>query len=167
MKLSAPQRQAVILAIRSARAAAAQHPHWPPALPRVQVAQFCLESAYGRSFSGKNNPFGIKARAGAPGTTKPTWEDTNGPAPGGEVRLPQRFRDFATLAEAFAFHGQLLTTRRRRGSDVPIYAAALRYPADPHGFARALTGVYATDPAYGDKLVRILDGVVQPLWDLA
>ena len=37
-----------------------------------------------------------------------------------------------------------------------IYASALAHPNDPIAFARALTGVYATDPQYGDKLIAIM-----------
>lgn len=65
------------------------------------------------------------------------------------VRVPQRFRRFDTMADSFADHARLLLTR-------PMYGAALAYPTDPVGFARAIAPVYATDPAYGDKLVAVL-----------
>jgi flagellum-specific peptidoglycan hydrolase FlgJ len=59
------------------------------------------------------------------------------------------------MAECFADHARLLCTRRWPDGRL-IYAAALAHPTDPVAFARALTGVYATDPAYGDKLVAIM-----------
>lgn len=114
----------------------------------VTCAQWALESAWGAHVSGKNNPFGIKARPGDPCTSCMTWEVIGG------VRhsLMQNFRDFASLDEAFDQHGKLLAT----GS---AYALARGYIGrhDAAGYANALTGHYATDPLYGAKLISIME----------
>lgn len=133
---------------------------WGP-YASVTCAQWALESAWGAHMSGKNNPFGIKSRPGEPCTSCTTWEVLDG------VRrsMPQNFRDFASMDEAFDQHGKLLAT----GS---AYALARSFVGhhDANGYAHALTGHYATDPQYGAKLVSIMkahelyqfDGVPAP-----
>ena len=119
---------------------------WGP-YASVTCAQWALESAWGAHLSGKNNPFGIKARPGEPCTSCTTWEVVSG------VRktMVQSFRDFASMDEAFDQHGRLLAT----GS---AYALARTFVGkhDAQGYAHALTGHYATDPQYGAKLVSIM-----------
>lgn len=127
----------------------------------VSLAQWALESDYGRVMSGKNNPFGIKA---AKGTVRRTWEVITGRV----VITSATFRDFASLADAFTFHGKMLTnplgyyTRLR-----PILA---RYKASKDaGYRKAVAlevvrslalpnkPAYATDPAYASKLISIIE----------
>jgi flagellum-specific peptidoglycan hydrolase FlgJ len=60
-----------------------------------------------------------------------------------------KFRRFASAAEAFDAHSQLLGT-------ASPYAKARMFSGDPNAFADALTGVYATDPHYGSKLKAIM-----------
>ena len=107
----------------------------------VCIAQWALESAWGKRMSGKNNPFGIKALAGHSATSRMTWEVVNGK----RVNMTQQFADFASLDEAFDAHGKLLATGKP-------YAKARAVLPDADKFANALTGVYATDPDYGLKL---------------
>lgn len=154
-----PRDQAVRGAISAAREVAGRHPEWPPALGPVSVAQYCLESAYGTRMSGANNPFGIKARLAEPATERSTWEVINGR----RVEIVARFRDFRSLSHAFDEHGRLLCERKRQDGQL-IYRKALVHRDDPFAFAAALTGVYATDPQYGEKLAKILRLVVLPLW---
>lgn len=124
---------------------------YPPALTPVTVAQFLLESDWGRRGMGEaNNFFGIKARDGEPSVTLTTTEFVNGQP----VKVPQQFRKYASMAESFADHARLICDRTSNGKK--IYAAALGHPSDPIAFAHALTGVYATDPQYGDKLISIM-----------
>lgn len=126
-------------------AARASRTTWgPPA--SVTLAQWALESAFGAHLSGKCNPFGIKARPGELGTPRKTWEALHGE----RIEVVQTFRDFSSIAEAFDAHGRLLAT----GS---AYGLARLRKGDPKAYARALTGRYATDPLYGDKLVSIMD----------
>ena len=112
----------------------------------VVLAQWALESAFGRRMPpNSNNPFGIKAGAGQNGVSAGTTEFLGGAA----VALKARFRVFSSLDEAFDAHGKLLATSR-------FYERARQFMSDPDRFADALTGVYATDPAYGSKLRQIM-----------
>ena len=139
-------------ALDAAERAAGEIPDCPPALVPVTVAQFLLESAWGRAGMGDaHNYFGIKARDGEPFVTRSTTEFVNGRP----VQVQARFRAYGSMAECFADHAQLIC-RRARPNGKKIYEAALAHRDDPCAFARALTGVYATDPQYGEKLVAIM-----------
>ncbi|WP_430226842.1 glycoside hydrolase family 73 protein [Paraburkholderia tropica] len=137
--------------IRDAMAAArhSEEKYGVPAL--VSFAQWTLESASGsRMPVGSNNPFGIKAKKGQDYVEAMTNEVINGQL----VRVKQKFAKFATLADAFDAHAKLLA----EGSP---YAAARGHLDDRNAYADALTGVYATDPKYGDKLKKIMDNASQ------
>lgn len=137
-------------AIDTAEATSRRVAVYPPALQPVSVAQFLLESNWGLAdCGGARNYFGIKARAGEPYVERPTWEFINGQ----NVRTTGRFRKFDTAVDCFCAHAQMFQ-RTRNGK--AIYARALAHANDPIAFAHALTGVYATDPAYGQKLERIM-----------
>lgn len=123
----------------------------------ITLAQFVLESAGGKRMPpGSNNPFGIKARSGEPFVQVMTGEVVGGR----EVIVSARFRKYASMDEAFSDHGRLLATS-------PYYRNAMRNKDDPVAFAHALTGVYATDPNYGDKLVRLINDLQLGLYDEA
>jgi flagellum-specific peptidoglycan hydrolase FlgJ len=146
------KRAALQRACDAAEAAAPLVTQYPPALSPVTVAQFLLESDWGRRGMGDaNNYFGIKARTGEPFVTVETTEYVNGAA----VKVEQQFRKYDSMADSFADHARLIC-ERTTGSGQKIYASALSHPSDPVAFAQALTGVYATDPNYGDKLVAIM-----------
>ncbi|RRA01912.1 glycoside hydrolase family 73 protein [Burkholderia cepacia] len=119
-----------------------------PAL--VTFAQWAQESGWGKKMSGKNNPFGIKARSGEAGTDVVTHEVIGGK----RVKMVQRFADYDSLADAFSAHARLLANGKP-------YANARAHRDDPFAFADALTGVYATDPKYGSKLKKIMGGMLQ------
>lgn len=113
----------------------------------VALAQFGLESAWGtRMPAGSRNPFGIKAAAGQPFVAATTTEVVHGQ----RIRVVAKFRKFESLSEAFDLHGRLLATSK-------YYADARKFRRDPKAFAQALTGTYATDPNYGQKLISIMD----------
>lgn len=126
-------------------AAQAAHEKWNiPA--SITLAQWALESGYGRSMpAGSNNPFGIKAAAGQPFVEASTREVIDGQS----VIIVAKFRKFDSMSDAFDQHGQLLATARP-------YAAARTHLDNPDAFADALTGVYATDPNYGPALKRLM-----------
>jgi flagellum-specific peptidoglycan hydrolase FlgJ len=146
------KRTALAQACDAAEAAAALVDHYPPALTPVTVAQFLLESDWGRrGMHDANNYFGIKARAGEPSVTLETTEFVNGKS----VVVQQRFRKYGSMAESFADHARLIC-ERVNSKGQKIYAAALAHSSDPIAFANALTGVYATDPQYGAKLTSIM-----------
>lgn len=111
----------------------------------ISIAQWALESNWGKALSGKNNPFGIKALPGRPSTPRMTWEVIRGQ----HKKMVQNFADFESLTEAFEEHGRLLAQGKP-------YAKARMSIANPDAFAVALTGVYATDPQYGSKLISIM-----------
>jgi peptidoglycan hydrolase-like protein with peptidoglycan-binding domain len=129
--------------------AAARTSHLKWGVPAsVSLAQFILESNWGRSMPGgpsSNNPFGIKARAGEPSVAAQTHEVEHGAT----ITIVARFRRFSSLTEAFDAHGALLA----RGKP---YALAMMYKDEPDRFADALTGHYATDPMYGSKLRELM-----------
>jgi flagellar protein FlgJ len=122
------------------------------------LGQAALESGWGRGEirmadgSPSHNLFGIKAGRGWQGATADvaTTEYVNGAA----VKTVERFRAYASYAEAFKDYAQLLTAN-------PRYAAVLNERADPGAFARGLQQAgYATDPNYADKLTRVITGAV-------
>ncbi|EXI68142.1 MAG: Peptidoglycan hydrolase FlgJ [Candidatus Accumulibacter adjunctus] len=137
---------------------------WPHALEAATrtgvpahflVAQSALESGWGRrelrmaDGSPSFNVFGIKAGRGWTGATVEvsTTEFVDG--------LPQtvraKFRAYASYAEAFRDYAQLLSSQ-------PRYANVIGQQ-DGVQFARSLQRAgYATDPAYADKLARIIGG---------
>jgi flagellar protein FlgJ len=123
--------------------------------PAFLVAQAALETGWGcsepRLADGRpsHNLFGIKAGASwrGPVAEAATTEYVNGVA---ETRV-ERFRAYGSYAEAFQDYASLLA-----GS--PRYAAVLG-ATEAASFARGLQRAgYATDPAYGAKLERIING---------
>ena len=111
----------------------------------VTLAQWALESDYGKRMpEGSNNPFGIKATPGHPFVECETHEVTHGIS----HKVVAKFAQFDNLSEAFEAHGALLHNGH--------YAKALSHEGDANAFAKALTGVYATDPEYGFKLISIM-----------
>ena len=120
----------------------------------VQLAQWALESGWGKHVPpGSNNYFGIKARIGEPCSTAGTKEVINGNV----VSINAGFRVFKDAAECFDYHAQLLATN-------PVYAPARAFLPNLKMFCNALGGAtpqhpsYATDPAYGQKLMAIIQG---------
>jgi hypothetical protein len=113
----------------------------------ITLAQWVVESAWGAAMPpDSNNPFGIKAAASQDAVESLTREVIDGAS----TYLIARFRKFSSLSEAFDLHGQLLATGG-------VYRQAMAMAADPDRFADALTGVYASDPKYGDTLKWVMN----------
>lgn len=113
--------------------------------PSVTLAQWALESNYGKSMpKGSNNPFGIKAKPGQQSVDAMTWEVIDGK----RVNMKQSFRKFVSLEVAFMVHNHLLATSK--------YYKKARAAKSAPAFAKALTGIYATDPQYDAKLRSIM-----------
>jgi flagellum-specific peptidoglycan hydrolase FlgJ len=149
--LPSAKRAALQMAIDTAEVTARRVANYPPALMPVSVAQFLLESDWGRADAGgAKNFFGIKARGDEPFVERKTFEVVEGKT----VAVMAKFRKFSSVAECFQAHADLICNRSR--GDHKIYARALEHPSDPRAFAQALTGVYATDQAYGAKLIRVM-----------
>jgi peptidoglycan hydrolase FlgJ len=124
--------------------------------PRFMIGQAALESGWGRheirtdSGQSSHNVFGIKAGRNwnGPVVEKTTTEFVNGVA----QKTTAKFRVYGSYAEAFRDYASLLRNN-------PRYANVLGQSQDAKGFARGLQqGGYATDPAYADKLVRVING---------
>lgn len=129
--------------------AAAQHTERKYGVPAsITLAQYGLESSFGRRMPrGSNNPFGIKAVGGQPYVTARTTEVDRS---GRSYRTTARFRKFESLEAAFEEHGRLLARGR-------AYARARRALPNVDAYADALTGTYATDRRYGQKLRGVIN----------
>jgi flagellar protein FlgJ len=114
----------------------------------LTVAQWVLESKWGAHAPG-NNCFGIKAYRGCYGVQLlQTIEVVNG------VRTPatEEFATFPTLQDCFAKHASLFTSAK------PYATAWAQFQAshDMTAFVQQIAPVYATDPSYGNMLLRIM-----------
>lgn len=124
--------------------------------PRVMIAQAALETGWGKHMieAGDNSPshnlFGIKAdqRWHGDAVTVATTEYREG------VPLNEQaaFRSYADYESSFRDYLSFLKSN-------PRYRDALASAADPAQFADKLQAAgYATDPAYGEKIRRIMSG---------
>ncbi|MDH3208765.1 MAG: flagellar assembly peptidoglycan hydrolase FlgJ [Burkholderiaceae bacterium] len=119
------------------------------------LGQAAHESGWGRreirngDGSSSYNVFGIKAGAGWNG---PVAEVTTTEYIGGVARkLTQKFRAYSSYEESFRDYARLLKDNSR-------YARVLANADSVKGFAQGLQRAgYATDPAYADKLSRIIN----------
>ncbi|MBU3735959.1 MAG: flagellar assembly peptidoglycan hydrolase FlgJ [Methylobacterium sp.] len=122
--------------------------------PHLLLAQAALETGWGKAElktadgSSSFNLFNIKAGSRWEGKTvsREVTEYVNGKS----VKQTQTFRAYDSVAEAFEDYAGLLKNN-------PRYAGVLNQDAE--GFISGLQkGGFATDPAYGDKLRRIMTG---------
>lgn len=125
--------------------------------PVFLIGHAALETGWGRHVprlpdgGSSNNYFGIKAGSTWQGAVveSETREFINGRE---QVRV-ERFRAYPDPQAAFDDYARLL-------ADNPRYAEVLRAGSTPEAFASALQqGGYATDPAYAQKLARVLHSV--------
>ena len=124
--------------------------------PQFMLAQAALETGWGKSEikhndgSTTHNLFGIKAGRSWGGATAATG--TTEYVDGVAQKLTDRFRAYGSYADSFKDYANLLKSQ-------PRYAAVIEQGQDATGFARGLQQAgYATDPAYADKLLRIING---------
>ena len=114
--------------------------------PELVAAQWALESGWGKTPSGKNNYFGVKATSGQAGTSKGTWEVENGK----EITTTARFRDYGSPQESV---DDLVGKWHK---DYGSYSG-VNNAKDAFGAADMLRSEgYATDPAYAAKLKEIM-----------
>ncbi|MGO4580931.1 flagellar assembly peptidoglycan hydrolase FlgJ [Cupriavidus sp. 2TAF22] len=120
---------------------------------KLILGQAALESGWGRreiahpDGSTTFNVFGVKAGANWKGAVAEIT--TTEYVDGQPQKVRARFRAYGSYDEAFADYGRLL-------SNNPRYAEVLA-AGNPDDAARGLQRAgYATDPAYGEKLVRIM-----------
>ena len=137
----------------SAAAEAAQAQTGIPAA--FMVSQAALETGWGRKEirhadgAPSFNLFGIKAGAGwrGPVAEVATTEFVNGKA----QKVMAKFRAYGSYAESFSDYAKLM-------SDSPRYRPVMANAGSASGFAQGLQRAgYATDPAYADKLSRVIN----------
>jgi len=124
--------------------------------PEALLAQAALETGWGSAVmksgdgGSSHNLFGIKAdqRWQGEAVRRQTLEYDGAVA----VRKREAFRAYGSFAESFQDYVALL-----KGS--PRYAQALQKAGDPAAYFRSLQDAgYATDPAYADKILRVMRG---------
>lgn len=119
------------------------------------IAQAAHETGWGRKEirnpdgSSAHNLFGIKAGANWSG---PTTDVTTTEYIGGVARkVVQKFRAYASYAESFADYAKLMANN-------PRYQKVVAAGSNAQAFAQGLQKAgYATDPAYADKLGRVIN----------
>lgn len=120
--------------------------------PHILIGHAALETGWGKhelkvtDGSSSNNLFNIKAGSTWKGKTveKDVVEYVNGKP----VNSVEKFRAYDSPEESFADYANLLSSN-------PRYSGTLNQDAE--GFVRGLQqGGFATDPAYGDKLKRVI-----------
>ena len=119
----------------------------------VTAAQSILESGWGRSELAveHRNFFGFKCVAGRPGPIAsgcheyPTTECTPECHP-----ATAAFRVYPSMKDSFRDYGRLISTSK-------YYAHALPFAGDAKAFITEVAKSYATDPAYADKVIRLMD----------
>ena len=122
---------------------------------QFMLAQAALETGWGKreivgnDGSHSHNLFGIKAGGSWRG---PSVDVTTTEYVGGQPRkMVQKFRAYANEAESFADYARLM-------KNSPRYAPVVAVAADAKQFAVGLQKAgYATDPAYADKLGKVIN----------
>jgi len=119
------------------------------------VAQAAHESGWGKreilnaDGSSSHNLFGIKA---GPGWKGAVAEITTTEYIDGQPRkVVAKFRAYGSYAESFSDYARLM-------KESPRYSQVVANASTPRGFAEGLQQAgYATDPAYADKLTRVIN----------
>jgi len=126
------------------------------------IGQAAHETGWGRheirnaDGSSSHNLFGIKAGAGWTGAVA---EITTTEYVAGEAqKVTAKFRAYASDQESFLDYARLLKDSPRYAGVVAQAAQAPANAASAAGFAQGLQRAgYATDPAYADKLARVIN----------
>jgi flagellar protein FlgJ len=162
--LSTPSRPAAAVAPPQTSAAAFVQAHTEAAreaerstgIPAsFMISQAALETGWGRreirhaDGSTSYNLFGIKA---GPNWRGPVAEITTTEYIDGRAqKVTARFRAYSSYAESFADYARLMKAS-------PRYAPVLANASTASGFAEGLQRAgYATDPAYAQKLTRVIN----------
>ena len=126
------------------------------------VSQAALETGWGRKEirhadgTPSFNLFGIKATGNWKGPTAEvmTTEFINGTA----QKVVAKFRAYGSYAESFADYARLMKTSPRYQNVVASASSTAPGSNAAAGFAQGLQRAgYATDPAYADKLTRVIN----------
>jgi flagellar protein FlgJ len=145
--------QEEFLRMHDASARAAEEQTGIPAA--FMVAQAAHESGWGKreirnpDGTSANNLFGIKAGAGWKGKVAQVM--TTEVIDGQPRKVVAKFRAYASYEESFRDYAQMMKAS-------PRYAKVVAAGNSAQGFARGLQRAgYATDPAYADKLTRVIN----------
>lgn len=144
-QLGATDKAAFFAALRPA-AQAAEAKYGVPAA--VILAQAALETGWGKHLAAGFNLFGHKGEGPAGSNTTRTREVENGR----DIYINAKFAKYNDFFEGVEYHGK----RFHNG----YYDKAVnnyKQFKDPDRFARDITGIYATDPSYGAKLIQIMN----------
>ena len=116
--------------------------------PQLVVSQWILESGGGKHLAARNNPYGLKGS----GSLVNTVEYINGKP----ITIRDSFLEFGSQKEAteYLVKRWYLDYRGHTGVNNAATAKDAAYMLVSEG--------YATDPAYGDKLIRIMSTVKAP-----
>jgi flagellum-specific peptidoglycan hydrolase FlgJ len=142
-------------------AAQAAHKTFYPEGPftSVTLAQFGLESGWGRYASGKNNYFGIKATPEQikSGKATPRWtrEERSDGTP---YSIVAYFADYDSLAEGFTAHAALLVQ--------PWYKDCIDAGTVEEYCLGLQKDHYATDVHYAEKLMEIINSMNLKQYDI-
>lgn len=131
-----------------AAAEATQRKYGVPA--SVTIAQYGIESGWGKSVSGKNNYFGIKAGALQRGTYRHTREENT---KGQSYYIDAKFADYDTLAEGFEAHAALLA---KLSLYKPAMDAWTKPPYDLEKGVELMAQHYATAKNYPSVLMSVI-----------
>lgn len=114
----------------------------------ITLAQWALESGWGKSVSGTHNYFGIKWTKACPFpyTMCQTTEYINGKT----VHVEAPFVNFPDVATAFDYHAKLLMNPHGP------YNKAIRFAKSWRTFLHILAPIYATDRSYEHKITQII-----------
>ena len=110
--------------------------------PDLVAAQWALESGWGKKTSGKNNYFGIKGK----GTTHATQEFEGGKF----VTINAEFEDFNSLYDCVVYLVERWYKNWKQYKGVNTAASK------EAGARHLIKEGYATDPAYADKLIKLM-----------
>ena len=143
-QLGATDKKGFFAALRPA-AEESERKHGVPAA--VTLAQVALETGWGKHIIPGYNIFGIKGKGPAGTVSKQTWEHYNGK----DVTITANFAKYHNFYEAVFEHGKLFHNGYYNKA-----INAYKSNPDPFLFAQNITGVYATDPNYGKKLISIM-----------
>lgn len=142
--------------LRSASQAAERTTKVPSCLT---MAQWAWESAWGSKVTGSNNYFGMKwwEGCGFPFHEVLTHEFVNGE----RIATTAKFIAFPTLEAACLFHGQ------RLANPEGPYAPAHQYlGTEWRKFVQTVCPIYATDPAYQEAILNLIDTYHLADWNL-
>ena len=145
--------QEEFLRMHDASARAASEQSGIPAA--FMVAQAAHESGWGKreirnaDGSSSHNLFGIKAGVGWKGPVAQVM--TTEVVDGEPRKVLAKFRAYASYDESFRDYARMM-------KESPRYAPVVASAASAQGFAQGLQRAgYATDPAYADKLTRVIN----------